>query len=144
MARGRSKKKLDFDIPAPGMADEDDAPATAVEEEAPAEATEEVEQPKPEKPKKPEKEYPPGEEWRRDGKQYDISLQDAKENNKYQSFDETDNLGDAKNIANDTAFEESRVCIVWDRKLGGVCYRIDPNAPLEEEDEDDKKKKGKR
>lgn len=52
-------------------------------------------------------------------------------------------LADAKDIANNAAFEEGRVVIVWDRKRMETCYRIDPNAPLVEE-EDDSKKKGKK
>lgn len=137
MARGRSKKKLDLEIPAPGMADEDEAQTPATKETKPVE---EAPAPPP-KASKPEKEVPLGEDWRRDGKQFDISLQDAKELNKYKSLEETDSLADAKDIANGIAFEEGRVVTVWDRKLGGVCYRFDPNAPLEEETEKKGKKK---
>jgi hypothetical protein len=137
----KSKKKLDLDIPAPGMADlEDESPVEEPHEEV---VDETDPQPKRTKtPKAPVENYPAGEYWRMDGKQFDISLQDAKESNKYQSFEETDSLADAKDIANNAAFEEGRVVIVWDRKLGGPCYRIDPNAPLEEEEEP--KKKGKK
>jgi hypothetical protein len=127
MARGKSKKKLKFDIPLPGMADIDDAPAATVIEEAPVQP-----ETKSQKSLTPEKEYLLGEEWRRDGKQFDISLQDEKEKNKYKSFDETDLLDDAKDIANNTAFEKGRVVIVWDRKCMEICYRIDPNAILVE------------
>lgn len=149
MGRGRSKKKLILEIPEPGMADLDDDDPPATPEPAPVPKSKKTKPaPEPEpvaaRPKKksePVKDYPPGEYWRQDGKQYDVSLQDAKEKNKYQSFDESDDLADAKDLANNAAFEDGRVAIVWDRKLAGICYRIDPNAPLEETEEKKGKKK---
>lgn len=159
MGRGPSKKKMVFEIPEPGMADVDDddlpppapAPKPKRQPKAKPEPVEEVAEevpvaepdPTEAKPKapKPEKEYPPGEYWRMDGPRYDVSLQDAKEKNKYLRFDETENLADAKDLANNAAFEDGRVAIVWDRKEGGICYRIDPNAPLEEDDNKKGKKK---